>query len=328
MKSRRRSYLKLGVALLLALAAFALLYFGMKALEGRILGGEEEGLIQDSFGQITFEGKTYKPKTQMSTMLFIGLDRYEAGKENERGDAMSDFLALVAFDKNEETYNIIHINRDTMMDVPVLGAFGDPAGTSYQQIAWAHSYGSGGDDSCRNTADAVSELLLGVTVDNYVSVTMDAVSVLNDHVGGVEVKITEDFSNIDKSLVMGERIRLTGEQAVTYVRSRSGIGDESNLSRMERQKKYMRALVSSLEAAYVEDSTVATSAAEAIEEYIVTDCTLGELSDLAADFSSFTLEGIISPEGKSEVGEKYMEHTIDEDALTKMVIDIFYKEVE
>ena len=328
MKSRRRSYLKLGVALLLALAAFALLYFGMKALEGRMFEPEEEGLVQDSFGQITFEGKTYKPKTQMSTMLFIGLDRYEAGKENERGDAMSDFLALVAFDKNEETYNIIHINRDTMMDVPVLGAFGDPAGTSYQQIAWAHSYGSGGDDSCRNTADAVSELLLGVTVDNYVSVTMDAVSVLNDHIGGVEVKITEDFSNIDKSLVMGERIRLTGEQAVTYVRSRSGIGDESNLSRMERQKKYMRALVSSLEAAYVEDSTVATSAAEAIEEYIVTDCTLGELSELAADLSSFTLEGIISPEGKSDVGEKYMEHTLDEDALTKMVLDIFYKEVE
>lgn len=328
MKSRRRSYLKLGVALFLALAAFALLYFGMKALEGRIFGGEEEGLIQDSFGQITFEGKTYKPKTQMSTMLVIGLDKYDAESENGRRNGMADFLALVAFDNKEETYNIIHINRDTMMDVPVLGVFGDPAGTSYQQITWAHSYGSGGDDSCRNTADAVSELLMGITVDNYMSVTMDAVSVLNDHVGGVEVKITEDFSNIDKSLVMGERVRLTGEQAVTYVRSRSGIGDESNLSRMERQKKYMRALVSSLEAAYVEDSTVATSAAEAIEEYIVTDCTLGELSELAADLSSFTLEGIISPEGKSEVGEKYMEHTIDEDALTKMVLDIFYKEVE
>ena len=328
MKSRRRSYLKLGVALFLALAAFALLYFGMKALEGRILGGEEEGLIQDSFGQITFEGKTYKPKTQMSTMLVIGLDKYDAESENGRRNGMADFLALVAFDNKEETYNIIHINRDTMMDVPVLGVFGDPAGTSYQQITWAHSYGSGGDDSCRNTADAVSELLMGITVDNYMSVTMDAVSVLNDHVGGVEVKITEDFSNIDKSLVMGERVRLTGEQAETYVRSRRGVDDETNLSRMERQKKYMRALADSLEAAYAADNSVAVSAAEAIEEYIVTDCTLGELSELAADLSSFTLEGIISPEGKSEVGEKYMEHTLDEDALTKMVLDIFYKEVE
>ena len=328
MKSRRRSYLKLGVALLLALAAFALLYFGMNFLEGKMFGAEEEGIVQDSFGQITFEGKTYKPKTQMSTMLVIGLDTYTAGTEAERGDAMSDFLALIAFDRNEETYNIIHINRDTMMDVPVLGVFGDPAGTSYQQIAWAHSYGSGKDDSCRNTADAVSSLLLDIPVDNYVSVTMDAVSTLNDHIGGVEVKVTEDFSKVDPSLVMGERIRLTGEQAVTYVRARGSVGDETNLSRMERQKKYMHALVDSLEAAYAKDSSVATSAVEAVEDYIVTDCTLGELADLASDFSSFTLEGIISPEGESKVGERYMEHTLDEDALTKMVIDIFYKEVE
>ena len=231
MKSREKSYLKLAVALFLAILAFLGLFFGLKAIEGKLFGGEEEGLVQDNFGRVTHGGKTYKLKSQVETMLFIGLDTYlEDG--SGRDGAMSDFLALAVFDHKAKSFRVVQINRDTMTDVPVLGTFGDYAGEAYQQIAWAHSYGEGKDDSCRNTADAVSALLYDVTINNYASVTLDAVGVVNDLVGGVEVEIEDDFSAVDDSLVMGERVLLKGKQAVTFVRSRAGVGDQSNLSRM------------------------------------------------------------------------------------------------
>jgi len=326
MKSRRRSYLKLGVALLLALAAFALLYFGMKALEGKLFGAEEEeGLVQDSFGQITFEGKTYKPKTQMSTMLVIGIDRYDAGAENERGDAMSDFLALIAFDRNEETYNIIHINRDTMMDVPVLGVFGDPAGTSYQQIAWAHSYGSGKDDSCRNTADAVSKLLLNAKINNYMSVTMDAVPLLNDLVGGVEVEILDDFTGIDDSLIKGEKVKLMGNQALTFVQSRKGVADSSNESRMGRQKQYLEALHKQTQECIKADDKFVVDACVKMSEYMISNCSVTQMQNLFQKISEYEFTSINYLEGESKTGERFLEFYPSEESVKKQVVSLFYE---
>ena len=39
-------------------------------------------------------------------------------------------------------------------------------------------------------------MLMNVNVDHYVSVTMDAVSVYNDYIGGVEVTVLDDFTGI------------------------------------------------------------------------------------------------------------------------------------
>ena len=41
------------------------------------------------------------------------------------------------------------------------------------QLALAHTYGSGEEDSCENTVLAVENLLYGVGIDHYVSLTMD-----------------------------------------------------------------------------------------------------------------------------------------------------------
>ena len=61
-------------------------------------------------------------------------------------------------------------------------------------------------------------------------------------VGGVTLTVTSDFSAIDPHLVEGETITLYGDQALTYVRSRYNIDDETNLARMARQRQYLAAL--------------------------------------------------------------------------------------
>ena len=324
MKSRRRSYLKLGVALLLALAAFALLYFGMKFLEGKMFGAEEEGIVQDSFGQITFEGKTYKPKTQMSTMLVIGLDTYTAGTEDERGDAMSDFLALVAFDKNEETYKIIHINRDTMVDMNVLGLAGEKVSTVNQQLALAHTYGSGDKVSCRNVADAVSKLLLNAKINNYASITMDAVPLYNDLVGGVELTVLDDFTGIDDTLVKGQTVKLTGEQALKYVQSRKGVADSSNENRMARQKQYLEALYATTNENIKSNDKFVIDATLKLSEYMVSNCSVAQFQNIFEKISKYDFTEIKYLDGEMKSGERFMEFYPSEESIKKQVVDLFY----
>ena len=111
-----------------------------------------------------------------------------------------------------------------MTEIQILGVNGEPAGTMTGQLALAHTYGSGEEDSCENTVLAVENLLYGVEVDHYVSMTMDGWPSSTTWWGGVTLEVLDDFSGIDGTLVQGETVTLKGQQALTYVRSRDGPG--------------------------------------------------------------------------------------------------------
>ena len=185
-----------------------------------------------------YNGTAYARREDLETVLLLGVDKFEGETpEGYVNNQQADFLLLLVMDKQHETCTPIQLNRDTMTQIQILGVTGEPAGTFTGQLALAHTYGSGEEDSCENTVLAVENLLYGVGIDHYVSLTMDGVALLNDLVGGVTVEVLDDFSGIDDSLVQGETVTLKGQQALTYVRSRGGMEDSSNLHRMERQRQ-------------------------------------------------------------------------------------------
>ena len=59
-----------------------------------------------------------------------------------------------------------------------------------------------------------------MTIDHYVALSMDAVPVINDAVGGVAVRCMDDLTAYDPSLTEGAEITLMGDQALYYVRAR------------------------------------------------------------------------------------------------------------
>ena len=103
-------------------------------------------------------------------------------------------------------------------------------GTEFEQLTLAHSYGDGKKESCQNTVTTVSNLFDGQKIDGYMALNMDAVAILNDMVGGVPVEITSDFSAVDPSLQEGTVVTLQGDQALTFVRTRKDVDDQTNLS--------------------------------------------------------------------------------------------------
>ena len=276
-----------------------------------------------------YNGTAYAKKENLETVLLLGVDKFEGETpEGYINNQQADFLLLLVMDKQHETCTPIQLNRDTMTQIQILGVTGEPAGTFTGQLALAHTYGSGEEDSCENTVLAVENLLYGVGIDHYVSLTMDGVALLNDLVGGVTVEVLDDFSGIDDSLVQGETVTLQGQQALTYVRSRGGMEDSSNLRRMERQRRYLSALQQQLKAAVQQEDGFTLDALLQLNEYMVSDCTVNQLSDLGDSLAAYQVSDILTTPGDAQEGEEFMEFTVDEAALQQLVMDVFYEPVE
>ncbi len=285
--------------------------------------GEDDWSLEN---RIEYNGKHYTYNKDIETVLVVGLDKYTADENDGAytNDRQSDFLLLFLLDNSKKTWSAIQINRDTMTPVNVLGVAGQRIDTKTMQIAFAHTYGSGDLVSLRNTGDAVSDLLFDIQVDHSVSVTLDVVQQLNDAVGGVEVEVIGDFSDIDESLVEGQKVRLMGQQAMTYIRARQGMDEPTNIARMQRQRQYMRALYNQLKPIVESDPEFAAKMLVDSSEHIVSNASVTILQQLFDKVTAYQFQDIYIPEGESKVGEKFMEFYPDKEKLKGLMVELVY----
>ena len=276
----------------------------------------------------------YAKKTDVSAYLFMGIDKSgDLETTNQAVGGQSDVLLLFVVDTAGKTQTILQLDRDTMADVEITNYYGKPMGVvRKQQICFAHTYGSGDEKSCENTVRAVSRLLgvLGeVQIDGYVSLLYDGIPPINDTLGGIKVKIEDDFSDADPTLVEGEVVELTGQHALNFVRGRMTVGDGRNQSRMRRQRAYMDAFSARLKEEMHTRSAIINDLYAAAEPYMVTDMSLGAISNLALQTLDYESGGTLTIDGelKYEVypnGNTYTEFHVDEDSLRDTVLALFY----
>lgn len=307
------------------LLVIILLYSGLQILEATVLNSgsnAEPGIVSKT---ITRDGIDYYPRRDITVMLLLGIDQEgpvaDSGTFTNPG--ASDAVMLLIFDDKNETWSILQLNRDTMLDIPVLGIGGKEAGTIYGQLALAHTYGSGLEDSCINTRKAVSNFLGGISIDYYIAMNMDAVAVLNDAVGGVTVTVTDDFSDVDPTITMGQ-ITLQGNQALNFVRDRQNVGDQKNASRMERHQEYMEGFREALQGKLNDGAEFVAEAYSAVAPYLVSDCPINTLTSMIERYEDYQFKGVITPEGENTVGKTYIEFHADEEKLDELVIELFY----
>lgn len=319
------------IVLLVAIALLFVLLFSLIAK-----WETAHGLVDTADGSTPDDGRLYLddicyiPNKELEVILLIGVDKYESQSHAEgyNNSQQADFLMLLLIDKKTETYTALHLNRDAMTDIPVLGVRGEKAGTIYGQLALAHTYGSGGMDSCRNTVQAVSNLLYGVEIDHYLAFTMDAVSQINDLAGGVTITVLDDLTSVSPAMYKGATLTLYGEMALAYVRTRYGLEDSSNLRRMERQRQYLTALRSALSARAASQEDFLFKALEEISTYMTSDYTADQLSKLYDRLDSYEDNGIQTLDGESIKGEVFMEFYPDEVALKQQIVQLFYIPLE
>lgn len=310
-----------GIILILVLV---MLFSGLRILESTVFLKHRGAGSAYQSKTITRNGVDYYPRQDITVIMVLGVDESgpvkDSGSYNNSGAC--DMVALLIFDEAEKSCRALCFNRDTMVEMPVLGIGGRRAGTYYGQLALSHTYGSGLEDSCENTRQTVSNLLYGITIDYYVSVNMDAIAILNDSVGGVTVTVEDDFSQVDPTLVKGE-VTLLGEQALNFVRTRKGVGDQLNVSRMDRQQAYIHSFTQAFREK-AKSAEYILSLSENIAPYMVTDCSANALSGMLQRYADYELLEILSPRGENAVGKKYYEFHLDEAALDALILRLFY----
>ena len=323
--NKQRKMKKPVILISILILVLVILYGGLQILESTVLVSEQPVETPHTSKTVTRGGVDYFPRQDITVLLILGIDEFgpvkASGSYNNEGEA--DVVLLAIFDERAETYSILALNRDTMMEVPVLGLGGKFAGTYFEQLALSHTYGSGLEDSCENTKKAVSDFLNGIRIDYYLAMNMDAVSIMNDAVGGVKVNVTDDFSEVDPSIQMGEMV-LQGEQALHFVRLRKDVGVQLNVQRMQRQREYMDGFVEALRKKMDQSDLFVLETYDSVAPYLVSDCSANTLSALASRFSDYTLQEIITPEGENVLTKKFYEFYVDEEKLDALILRLFY----
>ena len=281
---------------------------------------------QAELRELTYKGKTYRQKADVESYLFLGIDVMgpAVGTQSYIAGGQADAQMLLVLDNGARTWQLLQINRDSMVEVPVISMMGTVPYTIVQQIALAHAYGNGREQSCENNVAAVSMMLDDQPIDGYFSLNMGGVGILVDLIGGVTLTITSDFSAVDPTLVEGETITLNGEQAFEYIRTRKDVDDQTNLARMGRQRQFLKAFEEKVKGM---DSDFAVTAYDALSEYVTTDIASGTAVDIADRLKSYTELPLLTIDGENTVEDGYWAYYLDEDSLQQTILQLFYEEI-
>lgn len=265
----------------------------------------EEKKEPEPAGTLKLAGKKFDYYDDLESYLMIGTDASgdESGENGSYQGNMADFLLLLIVDKTTNEYGMLQLNRDTMTKVTLLSKEGTGHATANIQLCTAHWFGGTPEQSCENTVKAVSDFLGGLPISGYYALNMDMIPELNHEVGGVKVKLEEDFTDVDPSMKKGRTLRLTDDQAYHYIHDRYGVGDETNVSRMARQKQYMKSLFSSLKEKMKDDSGILNTIFGKFDTEATTDLKPNLILKLTNQLNQSKSKGTKLLEGESKIGQ-------------------------
>lgn len=294
-------------------------------------GPEPVGTLGDRFDAVAtmeYEGDTldYREK-QVENILLIGVDRSEIrqAQTDYQNGGQADFLFLLSLDNRNKRMEVLQIDRDTMAEIQIYGAFGNPAGKRTTQICLAQAFGADVNVNCENTRNAVSDFLYSIPVDHYIALDMSAIRIINDMLGGVTVTLEEDFSAIDPAMQPGKTLTLQGDQAEIYVRTRTEIGS-SNAQRMQRQQLYIDSAMELMTSQMEENLNFIRELLTSLEEHMVTNADQGWLVNEAYACRRYTLGEVITLAGSHTTGQDgFVEFHVDEKALKALIADLYFE---
>ena len=341
-KKKKKLWLKILIGILIGLIVLILsgiitLFVLINVGKGAMLDANKTAIInvptyvqqvEQDGKTIVYNGKTYKYNEAITSILFMGIDRDQFADDDENlgtnGDA--DALMLLTYDTSNGNTDLISISRDTMADIDVYSKDGTYIGIEKQQICLAYAYGDGKETSCTNQVNAVSRLFYNIPISSYLSMDLDAVSVLNDAVGGVTVTSPQTFKEFTK----GETVTLYGESAETFVRNRDTSILDSNNSRMERQRVYIESFFKTLAAGTKENLMLPVDLFNAASPYTVTNIDIPKVTYLASnilekDFSEIEMQNV---PGEVVQGEVYAEYHLDQEKFFEMFLNVYYTPVD
>ncbi|MEU0007802.1 LCP family protein [Streptomyces sp. NPDC006314] len=210
------------------------------------------------------------------------------GGGTDDGSARSDTAMIVHVYEGHKKAGVVSIPRDTLVDRPRCT---DPQGTTHPAasgVMFNEAYSTGGAACAVKTVESIT----GIRMDHYLEVDFEGFQQLIDDLGGVRVTTTKriDDPRSHLNLEAGPHT-LDGRQALGLVRTRHGVGDGSDLGRIQLQQAFIKALIDQVKHVGVfTNPKKLYDIADTATKAVTTDSDLGSVDSLI-DFAN-GLKGI------------------------------------
>jgi LCP family protein required for cell wall assembly len=224
----------LGLAVLVGGGALALT---VRSLEGNV---EREQV----FGGLDEQERPDDEPTRSIDLLVLGSDSREDeigatldGADTVEGER-ADTTLLVRLTADRDAAWVVSIPRDSYVSMPACtGRDGEPIPAREEQFNFA--YRDGGLPCAVRTVEALS----GVRIDHTVVVDFTGFTEMVNALDGVPVCLDEPFRprQVALELPAGRHV-LRDFEALEFVRARYGLGDGTDIDRIERQKQFMASM--------------------------------------------------------------------------------------
>lgn len=168
----------------------------------------------------------FSPKTNSSSerinILFLGADA-----RTPQTQGYTDSINILSIDKKTKEVSLLSIPRDTRVEI---------AGKGVDKINSAYAYGD------INTTKETVENFLKVRIDYYILVDFTDFKEMVDTLGGITMNVEPHISKARPELHGKTGVsKLTGEEALIYVRFRQD--SESEGGRMRRHREAIQAII-------------------------------------------------------------------------------------
>lgn len=287
---------------------------------------------------VAYDGKAYEYRDNTLSFLLLGIDHGgKLSNETKLSDwnaGQADAIFLVSLNQEDKTLSVIGIPRNSLVNIEVFNSEEECIETIRDQICLQYAYAGGGKLGLEKMTQSVSELFAGLPIHGACAMSFDAVASVTDRLGGINVTIPEDMTAYDSSYVQGSVQTLTKNNVVGYLRYRDIYALGSPTVRLTRQKAFMKDAGNCIMQEVKSNPAFVKEVYEAIKPYMNTDITVDEAVYIAAEALDCTLseQSFYQLTGEDWAdyinGEDYYnDYILNEDNLKKIMIDVFYKEV-
>jgi LCP family protein required for cell wall assembly len=222
-------------------------------LDGNITGVDMAGALGDNRPDVvaTTDPTTNQPPLNI---LLMGSDTRQledadafTGDKDEALTEHSDTNLLVHLAADRRSAFVVSIPRDSMVRRPACDDPGDDgSGRGLGIFNGAFTDGSeiGGVPGGAVCTVRTVEANTGVPVDHFAVVNFEGFRDMVDALGGVSICVTEPIEDRATRLSLpAGTSHLDGLQATQFVRARKGIGDGSDIGRIDRQQAFLSAVI-------------------------------------------------------------------------------------
>lgn len=285
--------------------------------------------VGSGYRNIVYKGKEYRYNARITAILYVGVDSDGVMTVNDTYTHApnADSISLVVMDELHKKMTIIALNRNTICKIHRYALEGQDRGEFVDQLCLAYAYGENGPVSARNLCNAVSGILYGIPINEYVITNRSSLPEIMKALGNVTVTVPNDDLT-DLGFIKGEEAVITSQNVETFVRRRDITEDFSNVGRMERQKTFINAVMEEIVDLLRNSPNDVWRRIEAAEYCTQTNITRSRYLDLtkAVSNSAYSEQNYYVPEGKNVVGTRWDEFYPDEAKLLDKLVEIFYIE--